>query len=154
MIFEILRGLPGSGKSHYAKTQQQKCPSAIIICADDYRINKETGKYEHKPEEDSAIHSMCFRRAVDLVVKEHNHIIIDNTNLRAIDIAPYHRLATAYNYWTIIRWFQTPFDVCLRHNQHGVDHTSMMKKAMNIDSLPPWYNVDFMPYIRRPDDQG
>jgi len=88
----ILRGLPGSGKSSFAKLFFP----APICCADDYFMKN--GKYEWKAEEIGKAHLWCQARCRSLMETSAEKIIVANTSVAARDLRPYTDLAEKYGY--------------------------------------------------------
>lgn len=98
----ILRGLPGSGKSTFAKMLD---PTGYSICeADQFMINKNTGEYEFNPIVLGGCHELC-RRKVETFMKDNQvneqfypTIIVSNTGTTEKEIQPYIDLANQYGY--------------------------------------------------------
>jgi len=124
----ILRGLPGSGKSTFAKMLD---PTGYSICeADQFMVNKNTGKYEFNPIVLGGCHELC-RRKVETFMKDnllneqyYPTIIVSNTGTTVKEIQPYFDLANKYDYKV------TSIVVENRHGNksvHGVPELTMEK---------------------------
>jgi predicted kinase len=138
---KIMRGLPGSGKTHWASSQDGAC----IVSADNYHM--EDGKYSYKMQNAAHAHRMCFG---DFIIKVENKfplIIVDNTNTSAIEIAPYYRFAEVFHYDVEILHVNTPFEICLARQTHGVPMTTMLHMWKNLTFPLPlhWRMADIHP---------
>lgn len=76
-ILFIMRGYPGSGKSHKAKEISKEF-DATICSADDYWMKDGQYKFNANKLEDA--HNECYHKFLQSV-KNHKNVIIDNTNL-------------------------------------------------------------------------
>ncbi len=90
MLLTILRGLPGSGKSTFARSL-----GADVVCSADDFFGPE---YAFNPNLLSAAHTECRRKAEDAMSRGLPHIVIDNTNTRKWEYAPYVNFAEKYGY--------------------------------------------------------
>ena len=79
----ILRGLPGSGKSHLAEdcTETKTDPSQVaIVSADDFFLRD--GHYEFVASQAYKAHQHCIQQLLDALLAKTKLIVIDNTNSR------------------------------------------------------------------------
>ena len=97
----LLRGLPGSGKSTFAKTMW----SELVVCeADDYFVDKETGEYKFNARDLPKAHNWCRFRVEtfmkDNQVNEHFYpnIVVSNTFTQEWEMEEYFKLAEKYGY--------------------------------------------------------
>lgn len=111
----IMRGAPGSGKSTYTK---KNYPDAVVVSADHF-FEQPDGTYIFDRSKISAAHAACLRRFTQNVEfgtcgdqgegrdsclgtaycgQSHRDIVVDNTNISAVEIAPYAALALAYGW--------------------------------------------------------
>ncbi len=73
----ILRGLPGSGKSHLARNCSEK--SVAAICSADHFFTK-SDCYEFKQDDLPDAHVQCYENFLQALVDGKEVIIVDNTN--------------------------------------------------------------------------
>lgn len=140
----IMRGLPGSGKSTLVNELKG---INLIISADEFRM--QNGKYVYVDEESKRVHNCCLLKFVEALRQDVNvpdracwdHVIIDNTNIRLWEIAPYYRLAEAFDCEVEIVWIQACPEVCARRGVHGVSLDKTVTMSRNFDSLPSWWNL-------------
>ena len=127
-ILYIVRGIPGSGKSTFAKTLVSK----------DY-CHKETdmyffglsGKYKFDPTKIKDAHKWCQDEVNNLMKLEYSPIAVSNTFTQEWEIEPYLELAKTYGYKV--------FSIVVenRHggtNEHGVPEEKLeqMKNRFEI----------------------
>lgn len=136
----IMRGLPGSGKSTYAKS----VPNAHIVSADLYF--EQQGGYAFNPKQLHEAHIWCFREFLKLLQQRITPIIVDNTNITAVEIAPYALAAESYGYTAEIMQFSTDVQTAAQRNVHRVPKRKimMMQKALESAKLPPWWKICHM----------
>lgn len=134
-ILYIVRGLPGSGKSTFAK---KLVYSDFLVCeADKYFIDKETGEYKFDGSKIKDAHKYC-QDLVETYMKDslvndqwYREIAVSNTFTMEWEMTSYFELAKKYGYkvFSII--------VENRHNGenvHGVptDKIEQMKDRFEI----------------------
>ena len=90
-----MRGYPGSGKTTLAK-EIAKTKDAVIVSADDFHVNKKTGKYEFEQSKAYLAHKVCYQNFVRLVCLRKN-VIIDNTNTTYSEFKEYLKLISEVN---------------------------------------------------------
>lgn len=132
----IVRGLPGSGKSTFAKKLVHDVD--FLICeADKYFIDKENGEYKFDASKIKDAHKWC-QELVETYMKDsllndqfYREIVVSNTFTQEWEMEPYFELAKKYGY--------TIFSVIVenRHggkNVHGVpdDKLQIMKDRFQI----------------------
>lgn len=97
-----MRGLPGSGKSTFAK---KLVGADFLVCeADKYFIDKETGEYKFDPFQLKAAHKAC-QETVEIYMKDsllndqfYRQIAVSNTFTQEWEMKPYFELAEKYGY--------------------------------------------------------
>jgi predicted kinase len=100
-IIFLVRGIPGSGKSTFAKHIWDD----FVICeADKYFVNKETGEYNFDPSKLKEAHEWC-RNEVETRMKDHQanpqyypEIVVSNTFTQEWEMQSYMDLAKKYGY--------------------------------------------------------
>jgi len=124
-VLTICRGIPGSGKSTFAKTL-----GGQHYEADMYFIDEE-GNYNFDGSKIKDAHKWCQSFVETDMVLEYPKIVVSNTFTRDWEMEPYFKLAKEYGY--------TVFTIVVenRHgevNQHGVpqDKLEQMRNRFNI----------------------
>jgi predicted kinase len=124
----IVRGLPGSGKSTFAKTLVKKdyCHKE----ADMFFVDRD-GNYNFNPSQIKDAHKWC-QDEIEFVMKyDHSPLVVSNTFTQEWEMQPYIELANKYGYRV------TTLIVENRHggtNVHGVpaDKLEQMKERFEI----------------------
>ncbi len=118
----ILRGIQGSGKSTFAKTLEE----AVIVSADHY-FEKPHGGFDYNPAKLPQAERSCFKNFLELTGNGHKHIVVDNMNPLAEDIAPYYLVGLARRYEISIVTMICEPKVALRRNIHNVPWEDIWK---------------------------
>jgi len=113
-ILYIVRGIPGSGKSTFAK---KIVGHDFLVCeADKYFIDKETGEYKFDTSKIKDAHKFC-QDTVETYMKDslvndqfYREIAVSNTFTQEWEMEPYFKLAKEYGY--------TVFSIVVE-NRHG-----------------------------------
>lgn len=103
----ILSGLPGSGKSTYARQLEEQTKEAgncLQVFSADHFFLDDAGNYNFDVSQIGKAHAECYRKFLEAVQqytspdKYKNDIVllVDNTNLSAWEISPYVQVASAY----------------------------------------------------------
>ena len=121
----LVRGIPGSGKTTFAKTLE-----GLHIEADMYFIN-ENGEYNFEPTKIKDAHKWCNELVEEWMREEQDKIIVSNTFTQEWEMDSYYEMAKKYGYrvYSII--------IENRHggvNEHGVpdDKLEQMKNRFNV----------------------
>lgn len=149
MKVTILRGGTGCGKSTWAKEQ-----NAVIISADDFFIVD--GEYKFDVEKLGAAHAACLRDFIHLCeVPLHDKdeggkdVIVDNTNTRLSEFAPYAAIALAYSHEVKIVTFVYDPVAAWRRSTHGAPFDVAMRQHLHLmrdsEIIPPWWKHEFVP---------
>ena len=124
-VLYIVRGIPGSGKSTFAKTL-----GGQHYEADMFFIN-ENGEYNFDVTKIKDAHKWCQSFVETNMVLEYPKIVVSNTSTQEWEMEPYFKLAKEYGY--------TVFTIVVenRHggvNQHGVpeDKLEQMRNRFEI----------------------
>lgn len=134
----ILCGVSGSGKTHNAKRLFDE-KGGKILSADTLFISKTGYHYDKKKLPEA--HGACLREFVAAVLAQVPHIIVDNTNTRVTEIAPYAALALAYGRTLKIVTILCDPKVAHARNMHGVPLAMVerMAQQLNARQMPPWW---------------
>jgi len=94
-ILYIVRGIPGSGKSTFAKTLVTKdyCHKE----ADMFFIDRD-GNYNFNPSQIKDAHKWCQEEMNFLMRLEHSPVVVSNTFTQEWEMAPYFEMAKEYGY--------------------------------------------------------
>lgn len=134
----IMRGIPGAGKSTWVKNNR---PDGGYFSADDFHINRATGVYEFKPENAGAAHQTCLRDFTYAIMKlKLSDVVVDNTNVRVWEIAPYYRLAEAFGYNVEIVHIHAEPTVAAQRTIHGVPPERVVEMARSFEPVPARWN--------------
>lgn len=141
----ILRGIPGAGKTTWSHSYLIREPRTTIVSADHYHEDPDTGRYDFRIENLRLAHQQCLIRFVNLIrePKVIGPVIVDNTNIRTWEIAPYYALAEAYGHQVEIVNFNKPYEAVMDRNIHGVpkNKVSNMHYAQVMEKLPPHWGI-------------
>ena len=130
----IMRGLPGSGKSHKARQIQKanlRISPCVIVSADMYYEN-ERGEYNYNAKEIGNAHLYCMK-AFCSVLAEGKSVIVDNCNVTRRDFAFYMRTAFDMGYNVEIvypdtNWADNPV-ACADKTLHAVPMSVIERMA-------------------------
>ena len=159
----LVRGIPGSGKSHYAEELQEKFKTKgisgihYVYCSADqfFMVRSQRpvveGKrypsleYQYDPTKLGQAHAQCQRRFIDALHTDAAVIIVDNTFIRLWELENYIRLARDAGYEVTIFEMQVEtikeLKACVARNVHKVPAEVIARMAM-----------DFEPYINEGKD--
>lgn len=137
MIVEILRGLPGSGKSRY--TKERDC---AVFSAD--RFFERGGNYFFEPSRIGDAHLDCFAKYLNHMRECANGdglVCVDNTNIHASEISPYVMVAAVFGVDVkVITFMCDPF-TAYKRQVHGVPGNVFMSMYQDLlsERLPPYW---------------
>ncbi|XP_037082444.1 2',3'-cyclic-nucleotide 3'-phosphodiesterase-like [Pollicipes pollicipes] len=141
-VLFVMKGLPGSGKSHLAKRILQRYPDAVLCSADDFFMKD--GRYEFERDQLPAAHEACQRRAERACCEQRAHLVVDNTNVRDWEWRPYARLALRHQYVLLLvepdtPWRRDPARL-VQMNSHAVPEEDIRRKLKSLQiSIPLYY---------------
>ena len=110
----ILRGLPASGKSTWARVHQLEAPGALIVNRDALRRMLH-GDRPHS-HADEAVTRLVRDAIISVALREGRSVISDDTNLTPKHVADLTTLARCYGATVRIVALDTPLDVCIRRD--------------------------------------
>lgn len=139
MLAIILRGVPGSGKSTWARLAY---PDAAKFSADDYFM--QNGQYVFDPSKLGEAHATCLRGFIDWAQRPTSEVaIVDNTSTTIAEVSPYASIALAYGHDIEIITFLCDPTVAAARNVHGVPPAAIvgMDKRLrdSVGQLMPWW---------------
>lgn len=140
----ILRGLPGSGKSHWVNALCEALPAdggarlrrAGIFSTDNFFLHQ--GEYHFDGNKLAMNHQLNLAAFIEALGRGEPLVICDNTNLAHWEFVAYEAAATALGYATArvlvgdprSRTHQT---LCAGRNQHGVSLAAITKMARSFE---------------------
>jgi len=132
-----MRGLPGSGKSFWAWQLFGK--NGDFVSTDSYFTDPVTNEYRFDPTKLGEYHDRCFREFIELLRERAPLVVVDNTNLKVFEIAPYVRVAQVMGYGVEIIHVLADPQKCIEMNTHGVPANTILQ--MQAEPLPYWWPV-------------
>lgn len=153
---QIYRGIPRSGKSTLIHREivrsvnaGKRPSSSVVFSADDFWINIKTEAYEFDPKRIGEAHAWCFREFLNTLETlggysgdyVPDYLFIDNTSIRAYEIAPYIQAANAYGLKHEIVTVLCDPAMATSRNIHGVPAHVIwdMHRRLLTEELPPFW---------------
>lgn len=134
----ILRAISGAGKSTYARS----LPAQVVCSADDYFTVD--GEYRFDKTKLGEAHGACFRKYIQaLQERADGLVVVDNTNIGVVEIAPYMLAASAYGWAAELHELRVTLEVAVARNVHKVPHEVLQHMIAGLDAerIPPWWTV-------------
>jgi predicted kinase len=114
----IVRGVPGSGKSTFAREMANK--RSPVLEADDFFMVD--GKYTFDKNKLGHAHKQCQERAKQFMMDEEPLIFVSNTCTKVSEMKPYTDLADSYGYKV--------YSVVVENRHGGKDQHNVPKEAL------------------------
>ena len=111
-VLTILRGIPASGKSTYAKQLVKEDSEVLRVNKDDIRAMF-SQQYSHELEMDVRGEEQDIVES--LIIKGYD-VVVDDTNLQQRDIDRFKDLAELHNYTMKLVTFGTAMELCIARN--------------------------------------
>lgn len=137
----ILRGVPGSGKSHVARQAQEESPGLdiLVVSADDYFVDAQ-GRYNFEPDKLPEAHANCYRRYLDALTNDtHDIVIVDNQNTERWEFSPYILAAQVHHVPFELWHVKCPTELAAWRNVHGVPEFRVKERAARFEPPLPWW---------------
>lgn len=132
----IMRGVPGSGKSTYVRDRIRNYDEQAEVCsADNFFIKG--GNYAFDVTKLGEAHAECFNSFMQAVTFGKPLIVVDNTNVRAWELAAYVQVAKYNGYSVEIVRMDADPGIAAARNVHGVPVGDVICMAKRMEPLPP-----------------
>lgn len=139
----IMRGIPGSGKSTWVRQQCKKYGKDVIVVSADNFFEK-NGQYNFDVALLGEAHRTCLLSFLTELNRGTRVVIVDNTCIHAVDLAPYYAVAEAVGYSACVVQMICDPDMAATRNIHQVPPDQVLKMAKSMDSLPPYWDVRYV----------
>lgn len=141
----LLRGLPASGKTTFAKELVRNDGNWVRVNKDDLRNMLHGGKWSGKHERRIV---QLERQLVEKALKDGKNVVVDNTNFNLAHERRYREIAKQYNADFEIKEFDTPLEECIKRDNarlNGVGET-VIRRMYNqyLKPAPAKYTPDPM----------
>ena len=124
----LIRGLPGSGKSTFAKYM-----NGVHAEADQYFYTG--GSYVFDPSKLAAAHSQCLTKAVD-ALKADESVVVANTFTTLKEMAPYLEAARQYGANVVVLNMKTQYEGVHNVPQAAVDRMKARWYDFTVSDQP------------------
>lgn len=108
----VLIGLPGAGKSSWARENAGGL-QAVVVCSDDVRRDLHAAGED--PEDGDAVFAEVERRARRLLEADRS-VVLDATHFQRRYRTYVERLVSGTDVRRVAVWFDVPLEVCLQRN--------------------------------------
>lgn len=132
----VCRGLPGSGKSTWAR---ENFPKSNIVSADDFFTHGD--EYKFDPKKIPQAHQSCFRKFIRMIDRGVSPIIVDNTNTQLWEMSPYILAGESFGYTVKIFEFHVPVKLSSVMNVHGVPESTIKRMKSGWQEALPWWDT-------------
>lgn len=133
----VMRGVPGSGKSWLST---KMFTDHAVSSADSFFYKN--GVYTWDRTKLGEAHSYSLRTFVE-ALQSGRSVVVDNTNVTAIEMAPYVALAKMFGAKLRIIRVECDPNIAAQRNTHGVtlDTILRMDRGLRTNQLPSFWNV-------------
>ncbi|MCC7233078.1 MAG: ATP-binding protein [Bacteroidia bacterium] len=121
----LLRGLPGSGKSSFAKLISEN-DTYPVFSVDDFFTSAESGTYRFDYMDNHKAYALCEKNTRESMHAGKKKIIVDNTFTMAWETEPYFRLAAEHGYSVYVLTVENYHG---NKNVHGITEEQMKLMA-------------------------
>jgi predicted kinase len=130
----LIRGLPGSGKSTFARllSENGKYPVTSI---DDYFTDPETGEYTFDPLKNYLAYKQCRDLTEKHLMEGIKKVFVENTFTIEWEMEPYFKLAKDYNYRLFV--------LTLENRHHGINVHHIPQEQ--LEKMASKYKVQLLP---------
>ena len=118
-IIYIVRGIPGSGKSTFAKSL-----GGIHWEADMFFTDTFTGEYNFDPSKIKSAHEWCQLNVKDNMIDSESRIVVSNTFTQEWEMQPYYDLAKEFGYKV--------FSIVVENRHDGVNVHNVPEDKLEI----------------------
>lgn len=148
-VMVCMRGAPGSGKSHLARTIVDRTMDGDydnhIFSTDDFFYDKRTKQYNYNRQQLSRAHDSNQFRVAQRALNGWSPIIVDNTNMKLWEMVAYVKEGIKNGYVIhilepITPWCKSVSKMAMK-NRHGVDKETI---ARMLDSYEPGTLADLL----------
>jgi predicted kinase len=151
MKIQVLRGISGSGKTTFARSQLDALPAdkrGVICSADRYFIDKD-GHYKFNYRKLDHAHAHCFAQYLTALQAREDLVIVDNTNTRLYEISPYMLAAKVYmlkgDLLEVVK-FSCSVSIAAERNVHLVPRGSIENMKKRFENLPSFWPEEELIY--------
>jgi predicted kinase len=124
-VLIIMRGIPGSGKSHRAKILGE---GGAVFSTDEFFT--QGGKYSFDPAKIAVAHEWNQNRVRDALAKGVTPVVVDNTNIMLAHVKPYLEMARSYGYKIEYAEPDSPWWKSFGPNMSKQDEDKLIKALM------------------------
>lgn len=143
----VLVGLPGSGKSTWAKQYAANCEKILLVSSD--AIREELWGSEEIQGNPKVIFAEMQRRTEE-ALKSGKTVVYDATNIERKFRKELPRQYRQYASTIVCVVFNTPLEECIKRNTQRTRHVPesvIRKMAGKMDSIEAWEGFDEVTYI-------